>query len=276
MSISPTGRPAASTTGSSLILRSAMTATASTIIAPTPTLSGWLVITSRIGLSRLRSRRCSNKRARSLSVKMPESLPSGSTSIVAPVRRPGTRARTSTSRTVWPSGATRHCSSGRMCCSTLLSFCPRLPAGWKRAKSSRPKFRMRLVTSARASPTASIAVVLLLGARPSGQASSTGPSSRTTRAARPSVLSARPVMAMIGKPNSASGANSRRISAVSPLWERIKATSSAWMRPRSPWTASAGWRQWLGVPVDASVAMIFWPTRPALPMPETITLPRHW
>ena len=91
-----------------------------------------------------------------------------------------------------------------MCFSTLLSFCPRLPAGWKRAKSSRPKFRSRLVTSARASPTASIAVVLLLGARPSGQASSTGPSSRTTRAARPSVLSARPVIAMIGTPKSAS------------------------------------------------------------------------
>ena len=94
-------------------------------------------------------------------------------------------------------------------------------------------------------------------------------------AARPSVLSARPVMAMIGTPNSASGGNSRTTSSVSPLCERTSTTSSAWMRPRSPCTASAGCRQWLGVPVEASVAMIFWPISPALPMPVTITLPRQ-
>ena len=57
---------------------------------------------------------------------------------------------------------------------------------------------MRLTTSAKASPTASIAAVLLLGASPSGQASSTGPRSMTTAAARANVLAARPVMAMIG------------------------------------------------------------------------------
>ena len=39
----------------------------------------------------------------------------------------------------------------------------------------------RLVTRARASPTASMAVVLPLGARPSGQASCTGPMAMATR-----------------------------------------------------------------------------------------------
>ena len=29
------------------------------------------------------------------------------------------------------------------------------------------------------------------------------------------------------------------------------------------------------MPVEASVAMIFWPIRPALPMPLTMTLPRQ-
>ncbi len=57
--------------------------------------------------------------------------------------------------------------------------------GWKRAKSSRLKRRIWLTTSAKASPTASMAVVLVLGASPSEQASSSGPSSIVTVAARP-------------------------------------------------------------------------------------------
>ena len=83
------------------------------------------------------------------------------------------------------------------------------------------------------------------------------------------------MIATIGTPNSASEGSRRTISSVSPLCESISTRSSRRTRPRSPWTASAGCRQWLGVPVEASVAMIFWPTRPALPMPQTITFPRH-
>ena len=81
------------------------------------------------------------------------------------------------------------------------------------------------------------------------------------------------MIAAIGTPNSASEGNSRTISSVSPLCERISIRSSRCTRPRSPWTASAGWRQWLGVPVEASVAMIFWPTSPALPIPQTMHVP---
>src|SRR5580700_5465853 len=44
--------------------------------------------------------------------------------------------------------------------------------------------------------------------------------------------------------------------------------------PRSPWLASAACTKNAGVPVDASVAAIFLPTWPDLPMPVTMTRPR--
>ena len=43
--------------------------------------------------------------------------------------------------------------------------------------------------------------------------------------------------------------------------------------PRSPWIASAGWRKNDGVPVDASVALIFLQMIPDLPRPIVITRP---
>ena len=43
--------------------------------------------------------------------------------------------------------------------------------------------------------------------------------------------------------------------------------------PRSPWLASLGCTKKAGVPVEAKVAAIFWPTWPLLPMPVTITRP---
>ena len=67
---------------------------------------------------------------------------------------------------------------------------------------------MRLVTNANASPRASIAVVLVLGARPNEQASLSGPSFNTIEAARASVLSCLPVMAIVVTPNSASDGSS--------------------------------------------------------------------
>ena len=60
---------------------------------------------------------------------------------------------------------------------------------------------------------------------------------------------------------------------MSPLLESASSTSPLTMRPRSPWVASAGWRNSDGVPVEASVAEIFCPMRPLLPMPVTTTRP---
>ena len=134
---------------------------------------------------------------------------------------------------------------------------------------------MRLTTSARASPTASIAAVLLLGAEPSGQASSTGPRSITTAAERANVLPAEPVTAMIGRLRLGQGRQEADdflgLAALGKHQHNVVACT----RPRSPCTASAGWRKWLRVPVEASVAVIFWPMSPALPMPVTIVLPRQ-
>ena len=68
---------------------------------------------------------------------------------------------------------------------------------------------------------------------------------------------------------------SRRISSLSPLDENITTTSPWRIDPRSPWTASAGERKWLGVPVLANVAEIFRATCPALPIPLVSTLARQ-
>ena len=68
---------------------------------------------------------------------------------------------------------------------------------------------------------ANMAVVLVLGARPSEQASLSGPRSIVTVAARPSVLVRRPVTATIGTPKAASEGSSRTTSSVSPLCDRI-------------------------------------------------------
>jgi len=64
------------------------------------------------------------------------------------------------------------------------SLRPRLPAGWERAKSSSVNPRAFSSATANASPTASAAVVLAVGARFNGQASAGTPMSRCTVAIR--------------------------------------------------------------------------------------------
>src|SRR5688572_30739494 len=67
--------------------------------------------------------------------------------------------------------------------------------------------------------------------------------------------------------------STRVSSSVSPLYDIVITTSSAWMTPRSPCTASAGCRKKAGVPVLASVAAILRQMMPDLPMPVTMTRP---
>ena len=116
-------------------------------------------------------------------------------------------------------------------------------------------------------------VVLAEGARPSGQASAIGPRAMHRSAAPPSELLDRSVIATRHAPSRRIAGIRRRTSSVSPLWESASTTSSVRMRPRSPWTASAGWSENARVPVEASVAASFWPTSPDLPIPVTMTLP---
>ena len=72
----------------------------------------------------------------------------------------------------------------------------RRPLGWLRAKSSEVKPCASSRATASASPSASAAVVLAVGARLSGQASSRTRASRCTSASRASADSALPVMAI--------------------------------------------------------------------------------
>ncbi len=97
-----------------------------------------------------------------------------------------------------------------------------------------------------------------------------------TAAWRPRVLVVDSVIATRGAPIRRIAGRSRTTSSVSPLCERARTTSPRRIRPRSPWTASAGWSGEAEVPVEENVAASFWPTSPALPIPVTITEPRPW
>ena len=125
----PTGQPSASTTGNSLILRSARISIASVIASPARTVVGAVTITSLTGRSRAPSLRFSIRRAKSLSVNKPASRPRWSVSMIAPVRRPGFVHDTRISRIVSAARATRQSLSCRMVSSTWLSFSPSAPLG---------------------------------------------------------------------------------------------------------------------------------------------------
>jgi len=146
--------------------------------------------------------------------------------MIAPVRRPGRHNVVNTSRTARSAEATRHSASGRITSFTLVSLRPKLPPGWNFTKSRGLNSRMRAITSASASPNASMAVVEVLGASPNEQASRIGPRSSTTLALRANVLPVLPVMATIGTPNSITEGSIRSTSSVSPLNESTSRQSS--------------------------------------------------
>ncbi len=120
---------------------------------------------------------------------------------------------------------------------------------------------------------ASCTVVLVVGARFSGQASRSTLQSSTRSAWRASDDCSPPVMAIRGTPWRLSMGSSTVISLLSPLLDRASSRSPRVTMPRSPWLASAGCTKNAGVPVDASVAAILRPTWPLLPMPMTTTRP---
>src|SRR5690606_21044467 len=146
--------------------------------------------------------------------------------------------------------------------------------GWSRLKSWAPKPRRSSRATASASPSASMAVVEVVGARPIGQASGRGGSTSVRSAACARVLSARPTIARSAIEKRRVYATMSASSGVSPELDRASTASSAVIMPRSPWLASAGWTYSAGVPVEASVAAILRPTWPLLPMPVTTVRPR--
>src|SRR5438067_1228950 len=167
------------------------------------------------------------------------------------------------------------CLPACMSASTRIRRLPSLPPGCRLAKSSsRNPFSTSSVIAS-ASPIASAAVVLAVGARFIGQASSATLQSSATSAACARLEEGTPVIAMSRAPSRRIVSSSRRISSVSPLYESAITTSSIWMTPRSPCVASAGCRKNAGVPVLVSVAAILRQMIPDLPMPVTMTRPRQ-
>src|SRR6202049_263192 len=157
----------------------------------------------------------------------------------------------------------------------VRSLRPSEPPGCERAKSSTEKPRASSKVSASASPSASAAVVLAVGASPSGQASVSTLASRCTSAANASDDCSLPVSAINLAPWRLKCGTRDTSSSVSPEFESSSTMSSAVIMPRSPGLASATCTKNPGVPVDASVAAMLRAIWPDLPMPVTTTRPRH-
>ena len=153
--------------------------------------------------------------------------------------------------------------------STRSSRRPRAPPGWRAAKSSARKPRRSSSATASASPSASAAVVLAVGARPSGHASSRNAHvehhvRRTRRASTPGRRSSRPraCRAAARRARGSDLVGRRRCS------KRRAARRRASSMPRSPCRPSAACRKNAGVPVRRASRRSCGRSRPDLPMPR--------
>ena len=111
---------------------------------------------------------------------------------------------------------------------------PNLPPGCARAKSSAEKPRASRSATASASPMTNAAVVLAVGARFSGQASSGTVTSRVTVALRARVEAALPVRVISGVPRRFRCGSRNTSSGLSPELDSASTTSLAVIIPRSP------------------------------------------
>ena len=234
---------------------------------------GLRVITRAMGVART-SMPASRLRRRSPSVYRPSRRPLSSTTAVMPsiLRLISARASLTVASAGTRGTASPVCMTSAMCSSRRR---PRAPAGCERAKSSAVKPRASSRATASASPMASEAVVLEVGARCSGQASAGTLTSRCTAAAVARVEPGRPVIETRALPWRLSTGSSCSTSSDSPEYDSASTTSASVTMPRSPWPASPGWTKKAGVPVEARVAAILRATCPDLPMPVQTTRPRQ-
>ena len=180
------------------MLCSSISSTASTASASALRVRGPTCITSPARLLR-KSTPFSTRRRKSPSVKMPSTRPAPSTTAEAP--RPLTLISRIRSVKLVPSNTRGTWSPLRMTSLTCVSSLrPKAPPGCERAKSSSLKPRASSRATANASPSASCAVVLAVGARLSGQASCATLLSSVTCACRASADCRPPVMATSGTP----------------------------------------------------------------------------
>src|SRR5471032_946587 len=267
----PTGWSCSSTTIRAPILWSSMIFKASAASISARAVLPWTVITSSMVATRISMAR-SRVRRRSPSVKIPARRPSASTMAVMP--KPLRVISISESRSSVPRMTLGRSSPVCMTCSTFSSKRrPSAPPGCENAKSSAVKPRASSSATANASPMTRAAVVEEVGARFRGQASCRTCALRLMSAALASGESGLPVRLIILMPSRLISGSRVMISAVEPELDRARMMSSRVIMPMSPWLASAGCTKNEVVPVLASVAAIFLPMCPDLPMPTTTTRP---
>src|SRR2546429_4984797 len=265
----PTSLRPPSSTGSAMMPCCSMRRTAAPASSSRVVLLGCRVMTSPTGRSRKASVFSIN-RVRSPAVTTPTRLPARSTTATVP----RFSASSTTHSRMGRSGPRVGMSFASITSATRSSrFRPSAPPGCSAAKSSRRNPFFSSSVTARASPSASATVVLAVGARVSGHASSVTPASSTTSACRASSESGSAVIAMIGTPRRFSWFTSPNRSSDVPLFDRRIATSSRPTMPKSPCSESTGWRNEAGVPVEVKVAAILRAIRPDLPTPDTMTRP---
>ena len=158
-----------------------------------------------------------------------------------------------------------------MSCTRVKSRRPKAPAGCDKAKSALVKLRACNSATAKASPKANVAVVLEVGASPSGQASSDFPSVKAISADFGKNPRLSRLMLIKGILSCLTTGISVRISSDSPEFEIAIKTSPATSIPKSPCPASPGCIKKAGVPVDANVAATLRPICPDFPIPVTTT-----
>src|SRR6266571_4840884 len=265
----PTTLRPPSSTGSAMIPCFSIIWTAAPARSSGVALFGVRVITSPTGMSRNRSV-FSMRRVRSPAVTTPTSAPERSTTATVP-----RRSASSTTHSRMGRSGPRVGTSWVTITSATRSrrLRPSAPAGCSAAKSSRRKPFTSSRVTARASPSARAAVVLVVGASVSGQASSATLASSTTSDWRASTESGFPVIAISGTPSRLRWFTSPNSSSDSPLFESRIARSLRPTMPRSPCSESTGWRNDAGVPVEVKVAAILRAMSPDFPTPLTITRP---
>ena len=162
-------------------------------------------------VSRRMSPSRSIRRRKSPSVNRPSARPWSSRTIVMPI--PLRDISSSACDIVASIPTTGRAAPLRITSETRVkSFRPSAPPGCERAKSAGPKPRACRQATASASPIAREAVVLEVGARFSGQASSVTLTSKWTSASRASSESGLPVRAMALTPSRCAAGRIERIS----------------------------------------------------------------
>src|SRR5437870_2363105 len=192
----PTSLRPPSSTGSAMMPCCSISRIAAPASASGVVLFGVRVMTSRTGMSRKWSVR-SMSRVRSPAVTTPTRLPAASTTATVP----RFSASSTTHSRIGRSGPRAGTLPASMTSATRSNkWRPNVPPGWSAANCSRRNPLTSSSVTARASPSASAAVVLVVGASVSGHASSVTLASRTTSDWRASGESGSPVSAMIGTP----------------------------------------------------------------------------